>query len=152
MAKRNQQDREILRLALPAFGALVTEPLFLLADAGLPAQHDRARWPELRERFAATFASRTRDEWAEIFAGTDACVSPVLSLAEAPRHPHAVARSAFVDVNGLTQPAPAPRFGRTAPPVPAAPPRLGADTDSVLTGLGLTEAHIADLRGRGVIG
>jgi alpha-methylacyl-CoA racemase len=123
-----------------------------LADAGLPAQHDRAGWPVLRERFATTFASRTRDEWEQVFAGTDACVSPVLSMAEAPRHPHATARDAFVEVGGLVQPAPAPRFGRTAATQPTAPPRPGADTDAVLAGLGLSGAEVADLRARGVVG
>jgi alpha-methylacyl-CoA racemase len=123
-----------------------------LADAGLPSQHDRARWPELRERFAAAFVSRSRDEWAEVFAGTDACVSPVLTLAEAPVHPHAVARNAFVDVGGVVQPAPAPRFGRTGAARPAPPPRPGADTDAVLAGLGFSDADVADLRARGVIG
>ena len=73
-----------------------------LADAGLPEQHDRSGWPMLRQRFAETFAQRTRSEWAEAFAGTDACVSPVLSLAEVPTHPHAVARKAFVEVGGIS--------------------------------------------------
>jgi alpha-methylacyl-CoA racemase len=123
-----------------------------LTDAGLPAQHDRAGWPVLRERFAATFASRTRDEWEQAFAGTDACVSPVLSLAEAPLHPHATAREAFVEVGGIVQPAPAPRFGRSAAGRPAAPPRPGADTDAILAAVGLTAADVADLRTRGVIG
>jgi alpha-methylacyl-CoA racemase len=123
-----------------------------LADAGLPAQHDRARWPELRERFADTFASRSRDEWAKVFAGTDACVSPVLSMGEAPAHPHAIARNAFVEVGGVVQPAPAPRFGRTGAGTPAAPPRPGADTGAVLAGLGVAAAEVAELRARGVIG
>jgi alpha-methylacyl-CoA racemase len=123
-----------------------------LADEGLPAQHDRAGWPALRQRFAETFASRSRAEWEQVFAGTDACVAPVLSAAEAPSHPHALARSGFVDVGGVMQPAPAPRFDRTTPPTPAAPPRPGADTDAVLAGLGRTAADIADLRTRGVIG
>jgi alpha-methylacyl-CoA racemase len=123
-----------------------------LTDAGLPAQHDRAGWPVLRERFAAAFASRTRDAWAQVFAGTDACVFPVLSLTEAPVHPHAAARSAFVEVGGIVQPAPAPRFSRSAASHPAAPPAPGADTDGVLAGLGLTEREVADLRVRGVIG
>jgi alpha-methylacyl-CoA racemase len=123
-----------------------------LADAGLPGQHDRDGWPVLRERFAAVFATRTRSEWEQVFAGTDACVSPVLSLAEAPVHPHAQARNSFVDVNGLTQPAPAPRFGRTAAGQPTAPPRPGADTDTVLAGLGLSAATVSDLRARGVVG
>jgi alpha-methylacyl-CoA racemase len=123
-----------------------------LTDAGLPAQHDRARWPELRQRFAATFASRTRAEWEQVFAGADACVSPVLSLAEAAAHPHAQARAAFVEVGGVTQPAPAPRFGRTEAGPPAGPPRPGADTDDVLAGLGLSAAEVSALRSRGVIG
>jgi alpha-methylacyl-CoA racemase len=123
-----------------------------LTDAGLPAQHDRSGWPVLRERFAAAFASRSRDEWAEVFAGTDACVAPVLSMAEAPAHPHATARDAFVEVGGVVQPAPAPRFGRSQTATPAAPPRPGADTDTVLEGLGLSGAEVSDLRARGVIG
>jgi alpha-methylacyl-CoA racemase len=135
----------------PQFYAALLDGLGL-ADADLPGQHDRARWPELRERFAAAFASRSRDEWAETFAGTDACVSPVLSLAEAPVHAHAIARNAFVDIGGVRQPAPAPRFGRTAAAAPAPPPRPGADTDSVLAGLGLSDGDVAGLRARGVIG
>jgi alpha-methylacyl-CoA racemase len=135
----------------PQFYAALLQGLGL-ADAGLPAQHDRSGWPVLRERFAAMFASRTRDEWEQAFAGTDACVSPVLSMAEAPRHPHATARDAFVEVGGIVQPAPAPRFGRTAAARPAPPPRPGADTDAVLAGLGLSDAEVADLRARGVVG
>ena len=135
----------------PQFYAALLAGLGLDA-AGLPAQHDRARWPELRARFAAAFAARSRDEWAKVFAGTDACVSPVLSMAEAPAHPHATARNAFVEVGGIVQPAPAPRFGRTGAAAPAAPPRPGADTDAVLGGLGLATAEVADLRARGVIG
>jgi alpha-methylacyl-CoA racemase len=123
-----------------------------LAEAGLPAQHDRAGWPLLRERFTAAFLTRTRDEWAGVFAGTDACVSPVLGPDEAPAHPHAVARHSFVEVGGLVQPAPAPRFGRSATAPPGPPPRPGADTDEVLTDLGLPAAQIAGLRERGVVG
>jgi alpha-methylacyl-CoA racemase len=123
-----------------------------LADAGLPGQHDRNGWPVLRQRFEATFAGRTRAEWEQVFAGTDACVSPVLNPAEAPAHPHAQARDAFVEVGGVTQPAPAPRFGRTAAGPPLAPPRLGADTNAVLAGLGLPAAEVSELRARGAIG
>jgi len=123
-----------------------------LADAGLPSQHDRSGWPVLRERFAAKFAGRTRAEWEQVFAGTDACVSPVLSLAEAAAHPHARARDAFIEVGGVTQPAPAPRFGRTAAGLPSTPPRPGVDTDDVLAQLGLSAADVTDLRARGVIG
>jgi alpha-methylacyl-CoA racemase len=123
-----------------------------LASADLPGQHDRAGWPVLRERFAAAFAERTRDEWAEVFAGTDGCVAPVLSMAEAPGHPHNLARGVFTDVGGLVQPAPAPRFGRSAAGAPQPPPRPGADTDDVLAGLGLGADEIAAMRSRGVVG
>ncbi len=107
-----------------AVGAL--EPAFyraLLDGLGLPGedlthQYDESGWPRLRSLFAARFALRSRDEWTEIFAGRDACVAPVLSPAEAPAHPHNQARNAYVEVDGLTQPAPAPRFGRTPNPLP----------------------------------
>jgi alpha-methylacyl-CoA racemase len=135
----------------PRFYAALLQGLDL-ADADLPAQLDRSGWPELRRRFAEAFAGRGRDEWAEVFAGTDACVAPVLGLGEAPDHPHAVARSAFTEVGGVRQPAPAPRFGRSATSQPTAPPRPGADTDAVLSGLGLAPAEIADLRAGQVIG
>ncbi len=135
----------------PQFYAALLQGLGL-TDAGLPQQHDRDGWPVLRQRFAAAFASRTRAEWEQVFAGTDACVAPVLTMTEAPGHPHATARSAFVEIGGVTQPAPAPRFGRTAAPEPVPPPRPGQDTDSVLAGLGLTAADVADLHARGVVG
>lgn len=123
-----------------------------LTGTDLPEQHDRDGWAVLRQRFAAAFASRTRAEWEKVFAGTDACVAPVLNLAEAPAHPHAAARGAFVEIGGVIQPAPAPRFERTAAADPAPPPRPGQDTDAVLAGLGLAPADVADLRARGVIG
>ncbi|HEX9034287.1 MAG TPA: CaiB/BaiF CoA-transferase family protein [Streptosporangiaceae bacterium] len=122
-----------------------------LTDAGLPAQMDVTGWPVLRARFTEVFAQRTRDEWAAVFAGTDACVSPVLSPAEAAAHPHNAARGVFTDVGGVTQPSPAPRFGRSAADQPRPPARRGADTDAVLGGLGLDPQRIADLRGSGVV-
>jgi alpha-methylacyl-CoA racemase len=134
----------------PQFYAALLDGLGL-ADAELPGQHDRSRWPELRAQLAAVFARRTRDEWAEVFAGTDACVAPVLGLSEAPGHPHARARSSFADVGGVVQPAPAPRFGRSAAQVPTEPPRPGADTDTVLAGLGLSAEEVAGLRASGVV-
>ena len=123
-----------------------------LAGADLPAQLDRSGWPELRRQFPAVFATRSRDEWARVFAGTDACVAPVLSMDEAATHPHAAARSAFTDVGGIVQPAPAPRFSRSPAGPPAPPPRPGADTDAVLAGLGLSAEQAAGLRARGVVG
>jgi alpha-methylacyl-CoA racemase len=122
-----------------------------LADAGLPGQLDRAGWPELRARFAAVFAQRTRDEWAAAFAGSDACVAPVLGPGEAPGHPHNLSRGVFTEVGGLVQPSPAPRFGRTAAGPPRPPARPGADTDDVLAGLGRTREEIAALRARGTV-
>jgi alpha-methylacyl-CoA racemase len=77
------------------------------------AQHDRARWPALRAEFERLFRTRSRDEWTALFDGSDACVAPVLALSEASAHPHQSAREAFVDVEGVLQPAPAPRFSRT---------------------------------------
>lgn len=95
-----------------------------LADEPLPDQHDRAGWPTLRARFAEVFATRSRDEWAEAFAGTDACVTPVLSFAEAPHHPHLATRGTVVRHDGVFQAAPAPRFGGRSAPVRAVDPTV----------------------------
>ncbi|WP_427766423.1 CaiB/BaiF CoA transferase family protein [Streptomyces sp. DSM 41931] len=119
-----------------AVGAL--EPRFyaeflrLLDLTDLAGAHaDVTRWPELRTRVAGRFASRTRDAWTAVFEGTDACVAPVLSLREAPHHPHLAARSTFTDHAGITQPAPAPRFSATPATVRTGPARPGADTEDV---------------------
>lgn len=96
-----------------------------------PARKDLARWPELRETVAARFKTRTRDEWTAVFDGSDACVAPVLSLREAPAHPHLAARGTFVDHGGITQPAPAPRFSTTPTSVRGGPALPGADTADV---------------------
>ncbi|MFE0202369.1 CaiB/BaiF CoA transferase family protein [Streptomyces sp. NPDC058985] len=119
-----------------AVGALeqrfYTEFMELLGIPGVaPARDDPARWPELRAAVADRFASRTRDEWTSVFAGSDACVAPVLTLREAPHHPHLAARSTFTDHDGLTQPAPAPRFSATPTAVRTGPALPGADTDAV---------------------
>jgi alpha-methylacyl-CoA racemase len=123
-----------------------------LAGAGLPGQYDRAGWPVLRARFAETFKRRTRDEWAGVFATSDACVAPVLTPSEAPRHPHCASRGVFLHDGLLPQPAPAPRFSRTPSAIPQPPPRPGADTTEVLTDLGLSEAQIDTLRAAGSVG
>ncbi len=107
----------------------------------------------LRERFVEAFGKRTRDEWAERFAGSDACVAPVLTPSEAPGHPHNAARGTFLPGDdGTPQPAPAPRFGRTGcePPRPPAVP--GTDTSAVLAELGLSGDQIAALRAAGTVG
>ncbi|MDQ1014770.1 CaiB/BaiF CoA transferase family protein [Streptomyces afghaniensis] len=119
-----------------AVGAL--EPRFyeeFLALLGIEdqaaARKDVSRWGELREQVAARFKSRTRDEWTAVFDGTDACVAPVLSLREAPHHPHLAARGTFTEHGGITQPAPAPRFSATPTSVRTGPARPGADTADV---------------------
>lgn len=124
--------------------------LLEIDPAELP-QMDRDTWPAQKERLAALFATRTRDEWAELFDGSDACVAPVLSLTEAPHHPHNVARSTFVEVDGAPQPAPAPRFSRTPGAVRHGAPTHGADTAAVLRELGLPEDELAALQEAGVV-
>ncbi|MFH9074726.1 CaiB/BaiF CoA transferase family protein [Streptomyces alboflavus] len=96
-----------------------------------PARKDLARWGELREAVAARFRTRTRAEWTALFEGSDACVAPVLSLGEAPHHPHLAARGTFTEHGGITQPAPAPRFSATPTSVRSGPARPGADTAAV---------------------
>jgi alpha-methylacyl-CoA racemase len=122
-----------------------------LAPDDLPAQLDSGRWPEAKRRLAEVFRTRTRDEWSAVFEGTDACVAPVLGPLEAPAHPHNVAREAFVDVDGLPQPAPAPRFSRTSPPVPRAP-GAAEPPAAVLGDWGFSEADVAELEALGALG
>jgi alpha-methylacyl-CoA racemase len=118
----------------------------------LPRQHDRSGWPELRRRFSEAIAGKTRDQWERIFAGSDACVAPVLALGEVAQHPHNAARGTFVTRDGVLQPAPAPRFSRTVPEMGAPPRPVGADTAAVLGDCGFSEAEIAELTGAGVVG
>ncbi len=134
----------------PQFYALLLEKTGLAGEA-LPPQGDRAAWPGMRERFAAIFRTRTREEWCAIMEGSDVCFAPVLSMTEAPQHPHAKARGAFIDIDGAPQPGPAPRFSRTSPEVRIAPER-GADTDAVLRDAGFSEREVAGLRSGGVVG
>jgi alpha-methylacyl-CoA racemase len=96
-----------------------------LDESKLSPQHDRAGWPQMRQLFSQVFRSRTRDEWCQVFEGSDACFAPVLSWSEARRDPHNAARRSFVDVQGIPQPAPAPRFSRTAAAVRRPPPERG---------------------------
>jgi alpha-methylacyl-CoA racemase len=117
----------------------------------LPDQMDRNKWPEMKERFAAIFRTKTRDEWEAIFDGSDACAAPVLSPWEAHLHPHNVGRSTFVEVEGVVQPAPAPRFSRTASAVSSPPSPPGADTQEGLEAWGVEESRIIKLREAGAI-
>lgn len=118
----------------------------------LPWQHDKSQWPALKERLASVFRTRTRDEWCEVMEGTDVCFAPVLTMNEAPHHPHNVARETFIDVAGITQPAPAPRFSRTPGAVRRPPSHAGQHTDEVLAELGYDEGRVAELREGGAVG
>ncbi|MEV0064182.1 CaiB/BaiF CoA-transferase family protein [Nocardia sp. NPDC050718] len=123
-----------------------------LDEADLPGQHDKSGWPRMRERFAAVFRTRTRDEWCALADGQEACLTPVLSLAEAPRNAHLRARGTFVDIDGVTQPAPAPRFSRTPGAIQRPPSEPGQHTDEVLGEWGFTDTERAALRAAGAIG
>lgn len=122
----------------PAFYAELLDRLGLADTA--PDRLDEAHWPELRALLAGAFATRTRDEWTALFEGTDACVAPVLSYAEAPQHPHLAARGTYVEHHGVVQPAPAPRFSRTPGALSTPPPaRSGLDTRAALAAWGITD-------------
>lgn len=133
----------------PQFYAQLLD-LLELDPAEFP-QGDRSRWAEMKQRLADVFATRTRDEWCALFEGTDVCFAPVLSMEEAAQHPHNVERGTFVDVAGLTQPAPAPRFSRTPAAVPSAPPHAGQDTDEALVDWGIDASRVASLRSSGAV-
>jgi alpha-methylacyl-CoA racemase len=122
-----------------------------IAAATMPAQGDRTHWPAMRARFAELLLSRPRDEWCALSARTDACVTPVLTLAEAPHHPHNVARESFVEVGGVLEPAPTPRFSRTQAGMPRRRPRRGENTREVLLGCGFASAEVDDLVATGAV-
>ncbi|MUL65841.1 carnitine dehydratase [Mycobacterium sp. CBMA 234] len=123
----------------PKFYAEFTRLLGLSEETAALRQNPSG-WAELREAITTAFASRTRAEWAAVFEGTDACVAPVLSLTEASRHPHLAERGTFIDVDGLVQPAPAPRFSRTTAQTPTPPPAVGADGADVLRDWAIDDA------------
>ncbi|HMQ26681.1 MAG TPA: CaiB/BaiF CoA-transferase family protein [Acidimicrobiales bacterium] len=133
------------------FYAALLEGLGLTGDEDPAEQMDPSLWPAKKERFAAIFRTRTRDEWCAVFAGRDACVAPVLAPEEAPAHPHAVARNAFLTVDGVPQPAPAPRFSETPEGVAGPPHHPGADTDAVLAEVGYPPDELTALREAGAI-
>jgi alpha-methylacyl-CoA racemase len=122
-----------------------------LEEEELPPQMDRDGWPDMKVRFAALFAAKTRAEWETIFEGTDACAAPVLSPAEAPEHPHNRFRQTFTEVAGVVQPAPAPRFSATPGSIRRPPPNPGQHADEALADWGLTVDEITDLRKSGAI-
>ena len=112
----------------------------------LPKQMDRSQWPKMKLKIAETIRSKTRDQWVELMEGTDVCFAPVLSPSEAYAHPHNVARETFVEVAGVKQPAPAPRFSRTPGAIDGPPPHPGEHTEEVLSSWGFSENEIQNLR------
>ena len=134
----------------PQFYAELREKLEL-TDPKWDAQMSRSVWPELKEELAAIFKTRTRDEWCELMEHTDICFAPVLSLGEAPQHPHNVHRGTFVEYEGITQPRPAPRFSRTDSGIQRPPAHAGQHTDEVLGDYGFTADEISSLREAGAI-
>jgi alpha-methylacyl-CoA racemase len=145
-----------------SFGSL--EPQFyaeLLRRTGLaddvdgggavPPQSERSTWPAMKQRLAGIVRTRTRDEWCRLMEGTDVCFAPVLDADEAPDHPHNAHRRTFVDLDGVVQPAPAPRFSRTPGRVDLPPPVAGEHTPEVLADWGFPAADVAALRQAGAV-
>ncbi|MEV6702910.1 CaiB/BaiF CoA-transferase family protein [Streptomyces sp. NPDC051453] len=122
-----------------------------LREEDMADQHDRSRWPETREKLAEVFSTRTRDEWCALTEGQEVCIAPVLSLTEAPHHPHLRDRRTFVEVEGVVQPAPAPRFSRTPGAIQSPPAEPGQHTGEVLGDWGFTADDLAALRAAGAI-
>src|SRR5271167_961337 len=117
----------------------------------LAPQNDRKAWPQMKERVATLFRTKTRDEWCKIMEGSDICFAPVLSMAEAPNHPHNKLRGTFVEENGVTQPGPAPRFSRTPSKIQRPPARPGEHTEEALRDWGFANADLDQLRKSGAI-
>ncbi len=124
--------------------------LLEIDPATMPPQMDRARWPEAKARLAERFRTRTRDEWCALLEGSDACFAPVLSMEEAPEHPHNQARNVFTELDGVTQPGPAPRFSRTPSAAPT-PPRGESDASHVLAAWNITPHEVAAAQAKGLL-
>ncbi len=118
----------------------------------LPRQMDRAQWPALKKKLAEIFRTKTRAEWCKIMEGSEVCFAPVLNMAEAPKHPHNVHRGTFVEIDGVPQPAPAPRFSRTPSAIQRPPARPGEHTEEALREWGFSASELEKLRGTGAIG
>jgi len=132
----------------PQFYAMLRE-VAELKDPIFDNQMSRKEWPEKKEAITKIFLAKTRDEWCDLMEGTDICFAPVLSMWEAPNHPHNVARKTFIELEGLSQPAPAPRFSRTEVEVSSPPSIAGEHTDSILKDLGYDETEISSLKNQG---
>jgi alpha-methylacyl-CoA racemase len=135
----------------PQFYAELPRLSGLAAAEDLPAQLDRSQWPSLRKRLAEVFRGKTRDEWCALMEGNDVCFAPVLSVAEAPAHPHNAARHTFTEVAGVPQAAPAPRFSRTPGAISRPPAHPGQHTEEALRDWGFDPDEIAGLRSAAII-
>ena len=135
----------------PQFYQLLLVKCGLVGEGLEGAQFDLRRWPELKQRFAELFRTRTRDEWCTLLEGTDVCFAPVLSFAEAQQHHHNVARGAYVDIGGITHPAPAPRFSGTPAEIGAPPAGVGTQTQELLEMAGYGGAEVEALRASGIV-
>jgi alpha-methylacyl-CoA racemase len=134
----------------PQFYALLLEKTGI-NDPEFQSQMDRSKWPSLRAKLATVIASKTQAQWCELMDATDVCFAPILDLEDAPKHPHNVARQTFVEVAGVMQPAPAPRFSGTPGAIAGPPPKVGADNETALADWGFTSAQIADLQAVGAL-
>jgi alpha-methylacyl-CoA racemase len=166
----NQRGANLLDGGAPFYGTYATadgkyvavgalEPKFFaefaqtigLDERFVKGQYDTRLWPQMREAIAAKFSARPRDEWAREFERSDACVAPVLSMREAPSHPHATARGAFVEVAGVMQAAPAPRFSRTTADAPRATRPAGSEGEALLLEAGFSKSEVETLRAAGAL-
>ena len=134
----------------PQFYALLLEKASL-SDPEFQSQMDRSKWPSLKEKIARVMKTKTRGEWDKLMEGTDVCYAPVLSLSEAPNHPHNKARGSFVEIEGVVQPGPAPKFSRTKVEVQGPAPTSGQHNDQILSEFGFSGADIAALKSSGAI-
>lgn len=135
----------------PQFYAELMRLTGLEGDEAFAKQMQREEWPQLKVRISELFKTKTRDEWCAIMEHSDVCFAPVLSLDEAPRHPHNVERDTFVEVAGILQPAPSPRFSRTVAQIQGPPAHPGQDTDRILADAGYDSDDIAKLRDAGAV-
>ncbi|MES2291286.1 MAG: CaiB/BaiF CoA-transferase family protein [Pseudomonadota bacterium] len=136
----------------PQFYAVLRQHAGVADDLAFDAQHDKAAWPHLKARLTEIFRSKPRHAWCALMETTDVCFAPVLSMGEAPQHPHNLARGTFVEVGGVIQPAPAPRYSETPTALPVAAPEAGRDANAILTGLGYDTRRLNELRTAGAFG